>query len=110
MIIKIFKYICEENNVNFQILFFNVIKINTGFISINLFDLMISILQKSLIFAKWEQVNYVSDEKNISYFYDLFFCMLELSIEMIQGTRGQNTELIIDSEGYKMRILIFINF
>ena len=110
MIIKIFKYMCEEHNVSFQTIFFNEIKINTGSININVFDLMMCTLQKILIFAKWEQVNYDSDEQNISYFYDLFFCMIELSIEMIQGTSGQNTELIIDSEGHKNENSYFYQF
>ena len=66
MIIKIFKYMCEEHNVSFQTIFFTEIKITTGSISINVFDLMMCTLQKILIFAKWEQVNYESDEENIS--------------------------------------------
>ena len=110
MIIKIFKYMCEEHNVSFQTIFFNEIKINTGSLCINVFDLMMCTLQKILIFAKWEQVNYESDEESISYFYDLFFCMIELAIEMIQGTSSQNTELIIDSEGHKNENSYFYHF
>ena len=110
MIIKIFKYMCEEHNVSFQTIFFNEIKINTGNVSINVFDLMMCTLQKILIFAQWEQVNYESDEQNISYFYDLFFCMIEFSIEMIQGTSIQNTELIIDKEGHKNENSYFYQF
>ena len=110
MIIKIFKYMCEEHNVSFQTIFFNEIKINTGSININVFDLMMCTLQKILIFAKWEQVNYDSNEQNISYYYDLFFCMIELSIEMIQGTSIQNTELIIDNEGHKNENSYFYQF
>jgi hypothetical protein len=110
MIIKIFKYMCEEHNVSFQTIFFKEIKITTGSISINVFDLMMCTLQKILIFAKWEQVDYESDEQNISYFYDLFFCMIELAIEMIQGTSIQNTELIIDNEGHKNENSYFYHF
>ena len=110
MIIKIFKYMCEEHNVSFQTIFFNEIKITTGSISINVFDLMMCTLQKILIFAKWEQVDYDSDDQSISYFYDLFFCMIELSIEMIQGTSNHNTELIIDSEGHKNENSYFYQF
>ena len=110
MIIKIFKYMCEEHNVSFQTIFFNEIKITTGSISINVFDLMMCTLQKILIFSKWEHVDYDSDENAISYFYDLFFCMIELSIEMIQGTSNHNTELIIDSEGHKNENSYFYQF
>ena len=110
MIIKIFKYMCEEHNVSFQTIFFNEIKISTGSSTINVFDLMMCTLQKILIFAKWEQVNYDSDEQNISYFYDLFFCMIEFAIEMIQGTSNQNTDLIIESEGHKNENSYFYQF
>ena len=110
MIIKIFKYMCEEHNLNFQNIFFNEIKINTGQININVFDFMMCVLQKILIFAKWEQVDFSSEEKNISYFYDLFFCMIEFTIEMIQGTSYQNIEKIIDVEGHKNENSFFYQF
>ena len=110
MIIKIFKYMCEEHNLNFQNIFFNEIYINTGQIKINVFDLMMCTLQKILVLAKWEQVNYDSEEKNISYFYDLFFCMIEFAIEMIQGTSFQNIEKIIEIEGHKNENSYFYQF
>ena len=110
MIIKIFKYMCEEHNLNFQNIFFNEIKISIGQININVFDLIMCTLQKILIFAKWEQVDYDSDEQNISYFYDIFFCMIEFAIEMIQGTSYQNTERIIDLDGHKNENSYFYQF
>ena len=110
MIIKIFKYMCEEHNLNFQNIFFNEIKIYIGQTGINVFDLMMCCLQKILIFAKWEQVDYDCDENNISYFYDIFFCMIEYAIEMIQGTSVQNTERIIDLEGHKNENSYFYQF
>ena len=110
MLIKIFKYMCEEHNINFQNIFFNEIKIGTGQININVFDLMMCTLQKILIFAKWEQVDFSSEEKNISYFYDIFFCMIEFAIEMIQGTSYQNIERIIEIEGHKNENSYFYQF
>ena len=110
MLIKIFKYMCEEHNLNFQNIFFNEIKISIGQININVFDLIMCALQKILIFAKWEQVDYDSDEQNISYFYDIFFCMIEFAIEMIQGTSYQNTERIIDLDGHKNENSYFYQF
>ena len=110
MLIKIFKYMCEEHNLNFQNIFFNEIKISIGQININVFDLIMCTLQKILIFAKWEQVDYDSDEQNISYFYDIFFCMIEFAIEMIQGTSYQNTERIIDLDGHKNENSYFYQF
>ncbi len=110
MIIKIFKYMCEEHNLNFQNIFFNEIQISIGQININVFDLIMCALQKILIFAKWEQVDYDSDEQNISYFYDIFFCMIEFAIEMIQGTSYQNTERIIDLDGHKNENSYFYQF
>ena len=110
MIIKIFKYMCEEHNINFQNIFFNEIKIRIGQITINIFDLMMCALQKILIFAKWEKVDYDSDERNISYFYDIFFCMIEFAIEMIQGSSFQNIEKIINLDGHKNENSYFYQF
>ena len=110
MIIKIFKYMCEEHNLNFQNIFFNEIKVNIGQININVFDLMMCTLQKVLLLAKWENVDYDSNEDNISYFYDLFFCMIEFAIEMIQGTSIQNTEKIIDVDGHRNENSFFYQF
>ena len=110
MLIKIFKYMCEEHNLNFQNIFFNEIKITTRHTKLNVFDFMMCALQKILIFAKWEQVDYDSDEKNISYYYDLFFCMIEFAIEMIQGTSESNIEKIIDIEGHKNENSFFYQF
>ena len=69
MIIKIFKYMCEEHNLNFQNIFFNEILVNTGQVNINVFDLMMCCLQKILIFAKWDQVDYDSDLIFMIYFF-----------------------------------------
>jgi hypothetical protein len=67
-------------------------------------------LQKILVLAKWEKVDYDSDEKNVSYFYDIFFCMIEFAIEMIQGTSSQNTERIINLEDHKNENSYFYQF
>ena len=110
MIIKVFKYMCEEHNLNFQNIFFNEIKIAIGQYNINMFDLMMCNLQKILILAKWEKVDYDSDEKSVSYFYDIFFCMIEFAIEMIQGTSSQNTERIINLDDHKNENSFFYQF
>ena len=101
---------CEEHNVNFQTIFFKYIKIKTGNININVFDIMMCILQKILIFAKWDQVNYNTTEKSISYFYDIFFCMIEFAIELIKGTSKENSLHIIDEIGHKNEDSYFYQF
>ena len=97
MSIKIMKYLCEDHNINFQTLFFKNIFVDTNEEHLNVFDLMMCILNKILILSKWNEVNYETDESSITYFYDLFFCVMEFSIEMIQGTSKDNLLNIIDS-------------
>ena len=91
MIVKIFKYLCENHNIKFQTIFFTQTKIyvnNEQYI--NMFDYMMCILNKIIILSKWEYVNNETDESSISYFYEIFFAIIEFSIEMIQGTTKSN--------------------
>lgn len=102
-IIKIMKYLCEEHNVNFQRIFFQELKFdyiqkamgshsNDMKQTLSLFDFMLGILGKIVILSKWEKVKFGQDDKTISYFYDLFFVIIELLIEMVQGTEASNLE------------------
>ena len=101
MVIKIMKYMCEDHNIKFQTIFFQEISIDYGTGFLNMFDLMMACLTKILVLAKWNEVTFDSDEGTVSYYYEIFFCMIEFSIEMIQGTSRENTNLIIPNEGEK---------
>lgn len=111
-IVKILKYLCEEHNRNFQNIFFEKLKFdykpfyvnNTALTKnskISLFDMMLGILSKIVILAKWEKVKFTTDEKSNSYFYDIFFVIVELLIEMVQGTEEKNLINIIKNEKEK---------
>ena len=102
MVIKIMKYMCEDHNIEFQTIFFKEIKIDVGGINqnkqINMFDFMMCTLSKIAILARWDDVKFNEDENSISYFYEIFFVMIEFSIEMIQGTSRANLNRIIKSK------------
>ena len=57
--------------------------------------MMMCALNKVVMLAQWDMVKFSQVEDNITYFYEIFFVMIEFSIEMIQGTSNQNTDLII---------------
>ncbi|MGL4951663.1 MAG: ion transporter, partial [Mycoplasma sp.] len=94
MIIKIMKYMCEDHNAKFQTIFFQEIKIECSYGELNMFELMMCTISKILLLAKWDIVDYEQDENSISYFYEIFFAMIEFAIEMIQGTPTENLNCI----------------
>jgi hypothetical protein len=124
-IIKIMKYLCEEHNNDFQRIFFEQLKFNyypldekkqldlQTIKKVSLFELMLGILCKIIVLAKWEKVKFGFDESSISYFYDIFFVIIELLIEMVQGTEAANLEGLIktnkDDEEH-MGFHYFLNF
>jgi hypothetical protein len=97
-IIKIFKYLCEEHNKEFQSILMTELcfKVEDEK-KIMFFDLMILILDKIMILSGWENVKYISNE-NYNYFYALFSCIIELLIEIIQGTKTENFALLYRSQ------------
>ena len=152
IIVKIFKYLCEDHNTNFQTIFFQNInyeyKLDDNFninnsslvinnlnnkqtinstksksnfsrrkqifsndiyysiVKYNLFDLMVSIAEKIILISKWVNAKFGESDNNFSYFYDIFYAIIELCIEMIQGTTRENLNLLINSNG---EINIFLN-
>ena len=111
-IIKIFKYLCEEHNNFFQNIFLK--KINFDYYNvtngkkgnISFFDLMLTILNKILSLSGWDKViNSNNDCYYSDYFYDLFSCIIELLIEIIQGTDTRNFSNILDTENKNIKIL-----
>lgn len=160
-IIKILKYLCEEHNIYFQTIFFDLInkinfssqKINkfnkfllkknisskmlpsqrslnftksqneieihniklitdkkiiqieefdfNNFENIKLFDFFMDILTKIIIISNWDDMENTklkdhNERLNNYYFYDIFFALIELIIEIIQGTTLNNLSSILD--------------
>ena len=97
MVIKILKYFCEDHNTEFQTLFFKDIKIRYEDNPLNIFEMMMCALNKIVMLAQWDKVKFSQVEDNITYFYEIFFAMIEFSIEMIQGTKKSNLNEIISA-------------
>ena len=106
-IIKILKYFCEDHNKNFQTILFMELKLNfylpdtNQYQEIKFFDFMLTILQKIIIISKWDKVKIDTDETNLSFYYDIFNVILELLIEMIQGTTTKNLKSILFSSVFE---------
>jgi hypothetical protein len=107
-IIKIFKYLCEEHNNYFQKIFLKKLEflyeMETRYSArINFYDLMIMILNKILILSSWDQVKV--DYEYSDYFFDLFCCLIELLIEIIQGTKTKNfSKILVDNFKYESKL------
>lgn len=113
-ILKILKYLCEDHNNFFQSIFFQDITFQHSttnseiekFYKLSLFDLLVSIAEKIIHISNWIKVGFGSSENDISYFYDIFYSLIELCIEMVQGTTKQNLESLVKKKG---DINIFLN-
>ena len=110
MVIKILKYLCEDHNTAFQTLFFKDIKIMYEDNPLNIFEMMMCSLNKVVMLAQWDLVKFSQIEDNFTYFYEIFFVMLEFSIEMIQGTRKSNLKEIISVPGRENENSMFYMF
>ena len=100
--VKIIKYLCEEHNQEFQGIFF--LQMNLDYINIKgitkvipMFFIMIHILLKIIMLAKWEKSKLSAETQNQhSYYYDIFFAIIELLIEMIQGTKREYLNTLLE--------------
>ena len=110
MVIKILKYLCEDHNTDFQTLFFKDIKIMYEDNPLNIFEMMMCALNKVVMLAQWDMVKFSQVEDNITYFYEIFFVMIEFSIEMIQGTKKSNLNEIISVIGRENENSMFYTF
>ena len=110
MVIKILKYLCEDHNTDFQTLFFKDIKIMYEDNPLNIFEMMMCALNKVVMLAQWDMVKFAQVEDNITYFYEIFFVMIEFSIEMIQGTKKSNLNEIISVAGRENENSMFYTF
>jgi len=94
LIIKNFKFFCEEHNQDFQEIFLTKLSF---FIEDNkkimFYDLMIMIIDKISFISLWYK-NKMSESENLDYFCPLFFCIMDMLIEIIQGTKQENFNLL----------------
>ena len=102
--IKLFKFMCEEHNKFFQKLFLKKYhyKINNK-TKIGFYDMFLFIAEKIIILSNWSIVRKKEDFHK--YFYLLFSCIIELLIEIIQGTNKENFKGLFNKKLKK--IIIF---
>ena len=77
---------------------------------LNIFEMMMCSLNKVVMLAQWDLVKFSQIEDNYTYFYEIFFVMLEFSIEMIQGTKKSNLKEIISVPGRENENSMFYMF
>lgn len=162
-IIKVFKYLCEEHNPEFQEIFFSKLNVdylhisnkdnnnctplaNTDILqktintlnnynenllgnyydnsnitnkSISFYDFLLCILSKIILISEWDnylnklkyklcnyssslidinhKLDFINQNVYANYYYDLFYCICELCIEMVQGTSAKNFKQFLDN-------------
>lgn len=120
VIVKIFKYLCEEHNNYFQEVLLRKLSFNINtsnkqnkrylkkiaFKKISFFDLMLEVQGKILLVSGWANncnsgMQQIKGDSNNGYFFDLFFCINELLIEIIQGCPAETLKEIISEETEK---------
>ena len=95
--IKLFKFLCEEHNQFFQKFFLKQFYFSLNDIQkIGFYDMFLFILEKIIILSCWKQVKKPEDFHN--YFVLLFSCIIELLIEIIQGTEDSNFLSLINQK------------
>ena len=95
--IKLFKYLCEEHNQFFQKFFLKQYYFSLNDIQkIGFYDMFLFILEKIIILSRWKQVKKPEDFQN--YFVLLFSFIIELLIEIIQGTEDSNFLSLINQK------------
>ena len=81
-IIKLLKYMCEEQNMRFQTLLFKELKFdlivdvtdpdNSKVIKSTLFDFMLRVACKIVQLSKWKKLNFENNKVYSNYFFDAF--------------------------------------
>ncbi|MCQ2816904.1 MAG: ion transporter [archaeon] len=120
LMIKLFKYTCEDHNKKFQTIFFRKINIVGGGkkigdlftpeFSLSMFDLLMCMLTKIVRLADWESIKDADSDDNYKFYYDIFFCMIEFAIEMIQGTTKSNLDEILLKDERELENSLFYIF
>ena len=68
----------------------------TSTVQLNFYDMILFILDKIIIISSWEQAK--EEDEVRDYFYGLFNCMIELLIEIIQGSDASNFNNFFNDE------------
>jgi hypothetical protein len=81
---------------------------------IAMFDFLLTVLGKVIFLSKWEQCENDCDEKDLAFYSDIFSVIVELLIEMIQGTEKSNLQSILggsltESEEEAAHFIQFLN-
>jgi len=83
--------------------------------NLSFFEFMLCISQKIILLSKWDSIHfnfdiqYLSKENSTHYFSDIFSAIIELLIEMIQGTDEQNISSIsLDFYGENNKFVDFL--
>lgn len=104
--IRFFKFLCEEHNQHFQRFFmkqsfFKLCDIQR----MSFYDMMLFILEKIIVLSCWEQVKHENDFHH--YFVPLFSAVIDLLIEIVQGTEDSNFLTLINQkfEGNQLLML-----
>ena len=88
-IIKVFKYLCEAHNQYFQKHLMNEIHYSiTPSTKLNFYDMMLFVIDKIIVISSWEKAK--GNDEVQDYFYGLFNCIIDLIIEIIQGSDKSN--------------------
>ena len=96
-LIKLCKFLCEEHNQYFQKYFLKQFYFSLSDIQkIGFYDMILFILEKIIVLSCWGQVKKPEDFHN--YFVLLFSCLIELLIEIIQGTEDSNFLSLINQK------------
>ena len=95
LIIKVFKFLCEEHNHFFQhrLICEIALGLNNGDMisKISFFDIMLFMADKIITVSSWE--NPKTKDEVQDYFYGVFFCIIEMLIEIIQGSEQHNFDV-----------------
>ena len=92
-IIKVFKFLCEDHNQNFQHRLMCEISFTIGNgQNVNFYDMMLFIVDKIITISSWENSKYNTEVQD--YFYGLFSCLIEMLIEIVQGSEPNNFKVL----------------
>lgn len=69
--------------------------------TLSTFELMLDVVNKIIVFAKWNVIEYSTEDSNVSYYYDIFSVVMEFLIEMIQGTEAANLDSLLGKKKEK---------
>ena len=93
-IIKLFKFLCENHNKIFQHRLICEISFSFGNNKyLSFFDMMLFIIDKIITISSWESSNNENDAQD--YFYGIFSCIIEMLIEIVQGTEPENFNVFL---------------